>query len=146
MHEPSGSLSSSPHSIAHSSTTRAAPTATPIFLVRLPEPATDYDRSGLTSFKPVGLTNPDPVGDSGIYTVRTGGRGAPSSPITGVGLGGLVLRTERTALGGLMPRIEGTVMAGLVPRNEHAVLDGLPLTSTDFAFFLFLTTRATKKG
>ena len=110
--------------------------ASPIFLARLPEPATEYDYGGLTSF--------NPVGDSGIYLLRTGELRAPSSPIPGVGLGGLVHRTEssalgglvprteRTALGGLVPLAESTVLGGLVPRTEHVALGGLPLTSTAF--------------
>ena len=61
MHESSGSLSSSPRSIAHSSTAKASPTASPIFLARKPNPVTDYDHSGLTSFDPVGLTSPNPI-------------------------------------------------------------------------------------
>ena len=59
MHESSGSLGPSPRSIAHSSTAKAAPMASPIFLVRFPEPT--YDRSGLTNVNPVGLTTPNPV-------------------------------------------------------------------------------------
>ena len=100
MRESSGSLSSPPRSIAHSSTAKAAPTASPNFLAHFPEPATEYDRSGLTNFNPVKFTSPNPVGDSGIYPLRTGGLRAPSSSIPGVGLGGLVPRTESTASGG----------------------------------------------
>ena len=135
MHESSGSLSSSPRSNAHSSTAKAAPTASPIFLARLPEPATEYDHSGLTSLNPVGLTSPNAAGDSGIYLLRTGGLRAPSSPIPGVGLGGLGPRTESTALGGLVPLAESTALGGLVPRIEHAALGGPPLTSTAFHDF-----------
>ena len=147
MHESSGSLSSSPLSIAHSSTAKAAPTVSPIFPARFPEPATEYDRSGLTNFNPVGLTNPNHVEDSGIYLLRTRGLRAPSSPIPGVGLGGLaplaestvlgglVPHTESTAMGGLEPLVESTVLGGLVPRTEHAALGGLPLTSTEFHDF-----------
>ena len=147
MHESSGSLSSSPRSIAHSSTAKAAPTASPIILARFPEPATEYDRSGLTNFNPVGLTSPNPVGDSGIYLLRNGGLRAPSSPIPGVGLdglaplaestvlGGLVPHTESTALAGLVPLAESTVLGGLVPRTEHAAFGGLPLSSTAFTIF-----------
>ena len=146
-HESSGSLSSSPRSIAHSSAAQAAPTASPIFLARLPEPATEYDHSGLTSVNSVGLTSPNPIGDSDIYLLRTGGLRAPSSPIPGVCLGGLVPRTESVALGGLVSRTESialggfvtlaesTVLGGLVPRTEHAVLGGLTLTSTAFHDF-----------
>ena len=104
--------------------------------------AMEYDYSGLTSFNSVGLTSPNPVGDNGIYLLRTGGLRAPSSSIPGVGLGGLVPctastalgglvpRTERTALGELVPLAENTVLGGLVPRTEYAALGGLPLTST----------------
>ena len=38
---------------------------------------------------------------SGIYLIRAGGLNAPSSPIPGVGLGGLVPRTESVVLGRL---------------------------------------------
>ena len=145
MHECSGSLSSSPRSIAHSSTAKAAPTASPIVLARFPEPAAEYDRSGLTSFNPVGLTSLNPVGDSGIYLLRTGGLRAPSSPILGVGLNGLMPRTESTVLGRFVPRTERTALGGLVPlaestvlgapHSEHAALGGLPFTSTAFHDF-----------
>ena len=147
MHESSGSLSPSPRSIAHSSTAKAAPTASPIFLSRFPEPATEYDRSGLTNFNQVGSTSPNPVGYSSIYLLRTRGLRAPSSPIPGVGLGGLaplvestvlgglVSHTESTALDGLEPLAESTVSGGLVPRTKHAALGGLPLTSTAFHEF-----------
>ena len=95
----------------------------------------------------MGLTSPNPVEDSGIYLLRTGWLRAPSSPIPGVGLGGLVPhtestalrgrvpRTELTALGGLVPLAESTVLGGLVPRTEHAVLGGFPLTSAAFHDF-----------
>ena len=67
MHESSGSLSSSPRSIAHSSTTKAALTASSTFQDRLPEPAREYDYKGLTSTNLVGSTRPNLVGDGGIY-------------------------------------------------------------------------------
>ena len=123
MHEFSGRLSSSPRSIAHSSTAKAAPTAPPTFLVRFPEPVTEYDRSSLTKFNHVGLTSPNPVGESGIYLLRTRGLRAPSSPIPGAGLDGLA------------PFAESTVSGGLVPRAEHTAYGGLPLTSTAFHDF-----------
>ena len=63
------------------------------FLSRLPEPATEHDRSGSTSL--------NPVEDGGIYLIRAWGLNTPSSPIPGVGFGGQVPRTERAALGGL---------------------------------------------
>ena len=147
MHEFSGSLSLSLRSIAHSSTAKAAPTASLIFLARFPEPATAYDRSGLTNFNPVELTSPNPVGKSGIYLLRTRRQHVPTSPISGVGLGGLVPlaastvlsrlvpHTESTALGGIEPLAESTVLGGIVPRTEHAALGGLPLTSTAFHDF-----------
>ena len=95
----------------------------------------------------MGLTSPNPVGDSGIYLLRTGELRTSSSSIPGVSLGGLVPRTESTALGGLVPRTErtalgglvplaeSTVLGGLVPRTEHAALGGLPLTSAAFHNF-----------
>ena len=147
MHESSGSLRSSPRSIAHSSTAKAAQTASSILLARFAEPAAEYDRSGLTSFNTVGLTSPNPVRDSGVYLLRTRGLRAPSSPIPGVGfgglvplaeitvLGGLVPHTESTAFGGLEPLAESTVLGGLVPHAEHAAFGGLPLTSTAFHNF-----------
>ena len=52
------------------------------FLSRLPEPATEHDRSGSTSL--------NPVEDGGIYLIRACGLSTPSSPIPGVGLFGLV--------------------------------------------------------
>ena len=48
---------------------------------------------------------------SGIYLIRAGGLNAPSSPLPGVGLG------------------------GLVPRTESAVLGELPFTSADYCDF-----------
>ena len=61
-------------------------------LSRLPEPATEHDRSGSTSL--------NPVEDGGIYLTRACGLNAPSAPIPRVGLGGLV-RTESAVLGRL---------------------------------------------
>ena len=89
MHESSGSLSSSPRSIARSNSAKAAPTVSPIFLARFPEPATEYNRSGLTNFKPVRFTSPNLIRNSGLYLLRTHGLRAPSSPIPGVGSSGL---------------------------------------------------------
>ena len=131
MRESSGSLSSSSRSIAHSSTAKAASTASPVFPARFPEPDTKYDRSGLTSvnsvgltsFNPVGLTSPNPVGESGIYLLRTRGLGTSASPIPGVRLGGLA------PLGG------STVLGGLAPRTGQIALGGLPLTSATFHDF-----------
>ena len=73
------------------------------FLSRLPEPTTGHGRSGSTSL--------NPVEDGGIYLIRACGLRTPSSPIPGVGLG------------------------GLVPRTENAVLGWLPFTSADFYDF-----------
>ena len=130
MHESSGSLGSSPRSIAHSSTAQGAPTASPIFPARFQEPATEYDRSGLTNFNLVGLTSPKPVGDSGTYLLRTRGLRALSSPIPGFGLGRLV------------PLAESNVLGGPVPHPEHAALGGLPVTSTAFHDFCTHASRA----
>ena len=52
------------------------------FLSRLPEPAAEHDRRRSTSLIPV------EHGD--IYLIRACGLSTPSSPILGVGLGGLV--------------------------------------------------------
>ena len=73
------------------------------FLSRLPEPATEHDRSGSKSL--------NPVEDGSIYLIWASGLRYPSSPIPGVGLG------------------------GLVPRTESAVLSGLPFTSADCGDF-----------
>ena len=115
MHESNGSLTLLSRSVAHSTTAKAAPTASPYFLARLPETTTEYDCSGLTRFNPVGLTNPNPVGNSGIYHLQTCGLRPPSSPIPGIALGGLVPRTKRTALGGHVPRTENTVLGASCP-------------------------------
>ena len=63
------------------------------FLSRLPEPATEHDRSG---------SSLNPVEDGGIYLIRACGQNTPSSPIPGAGLSGLVPRTESAVLGGLL--------------------------------------------
>ena len=101
----------------------------------------------LDKLQPRGVDNPKPVGDSGIYLLRTRGLRAPSSPIPGVGLGGLVPLVESTVLGGLVPHTESTalveleplaesaLLGGLVPRTEHAALGGPPLPSTAFHDF-----------
>ena len=85
------------------------------FLFYLPEPATEHDRSGSTSF--------NPVEDSGFHLMRSCGLRTPSWPIPGVDLSGLV------------PRTESTILDALVPRTESAALCGLPLTSTDLNDF-----------
>ena len=56
------------------------------FLSRLPEPTTEHDRNG--------STNLNPGEDGGIYLIRVCGLNTPSSPIPGVILGGLLLRTK----------------------------------------------------
>ena len=66
------------------------------FLSRLPESATGHDRSGSTSL--------NPVEDGGVYLIRACGLNAPSSPIPGVGLGGLVPRPESAWVGSLSPQ------------------------------------------
>ena len=63
----------------------------------------------------MGLTSRHPVGYSGIYLLRTGELRASSLPIPGVGLGGLVPRTESTVLSGLVPRTECTAFGEFVP-------------------------------
>ena len=66
------------------------------FLSRLPEPATEHNRIVLTSL--------NPVEDGGIYLIKACGLRAPSSPITGVGLGGLVPALKvLSCLGSLSP-------------------------------------------
>ena len=122
-HESSGSLSSSPRSIAHLRTANAAPTASPVFLARFSENAAEYDRSALTNVNTVGLTSPNPVGESGIYLLPSRGLRAPSSPIPAV------------VFGELEPLAENTVLGGLAPRTEHAALGGPPDTSTAFHDF-----------
>ena len=72
----------------------------------------------------MGLTNPNSVGDSGIYLLQTGGLRAPYVPIPRADLGGLVPRTEGPALGGLVPRTEGPALGGLVPLTESTALSG----------------------
>ena len=121
--------------------------ASPISLASLPEPATECDYSVLTNFIPVGLISPYAIGDSGIYLLRIDELRAPSSPISGVGLGALVPRTEITVLSRLMPRTDRTALSGLVPfaeiivlgglvlHTEHAALGGFLLTSTAFHDF-----------
>ena len=61
------------------------------FLSRLPEPATDHDRSGSSSLIP--------VEDSGIFIIRACGLRTRSSPTPGVGLSGLVHRPESAVFG-----------------------------------------------
>ena len=63
------------------------------FLSHLPEPATEHDRSGLTSL--------NPIEDGGLYLTRACGLNAASSTIPGVSLGGIVPRTESAVLGRL---------------------------------------------
>ena len=112
VHKSSGGSSPSPCSITHSYTAQAATTATPVTCLAcqsLSLSMTAVDRQASTSFE-----------NSGIYLIRACGLRTPSSPIPGVGLGGLVPRTESISLG------------RLVPRNESAGLGGLTLTSADF--------------
>ena len=61
------------------------------FLSRLPEPATEHDHNGSTSL--------NPVEDGGIYLIKVCWLSTPSPPIPGVGLGGLMPRTESALLG-----------------------------------------------
>ena len=66
---------------------------TVVFLSRLPEPATEYDRSGSSSFTP--------VDHGGIYLFRACGLSTSTSQVAGVGWGGLVPRPDSDVLGGL---------------------------------------------
>ena len=61
------------------------------FLSCLPEPATEHDCTG--------SSNLTPVEDGGIFLIRACELRARPSPISGVGLSGLVPRPERAALG-----------------------------------------------
>ena len=72
---------------------KGSPNGNADFLSRMPEPATEHDRNGSTS--------PTPVKDGLIYLIRACGLHNPSSPIPGVGLDGIMPRTESNALGGL---------------------------------------------
>ena len=102
--ESRGVSSSSPRPTTHSSTAKEANgNGNADFLSRLPEPGTEHDRSGSTSL--------NPVEESGKYLLRACRLNTPSSPIPGVGLG------------------------GLVPSTESAVLGGIPFTSADFCVF-----------
>ena len=82
------------------------------FLSRLPLPLFAEDVSGASA-----LTDPD---DLGVYLIRACGLTAPSCPVPGVGLGGLVSTPDIPVLG------------GLAPSPDIPVLGGLPLTSDDF--------------
>ena len=63
------------------------------FLSRLPEPATEHDRTGSSSLIP--------VEDGGIFLIRACGLRTWASPIPGVGLSGLVPHPESAVLSGL---------------------------------------------
>ena len=89
--------------------------ASPIYPACFPGPATEYNRSGVKNFNLVGLTSSNPVEESGIYLLRTRGLRAHSSPIPGVGLGGLGPLAESTVLGGLVPHTESMVLGGVEP-------------------------------
>ena len=92
MRESSGGLSFSPRSNTPSSTTRAAPTEDADFLSRLPEPATEHDRSGSSSLTP--------VDDDGIFVIRACGLSTRSSRTPGVGLVGPMPHFDNAVLGG----------------------------------------------
>ena len=62
-------------------------------LLSLPEPATEHDSTGISS-----LTSVD---DGRIFLVRACGLRTGSSPISGVGLSGLVTHPKSVVLGGL---------------------------------------------
>ena len=135
MHESSGSLSSSPHSIAHSSSTKAAPTASPIFPARFLEPATECNRSGLTNVNLVGLTGPNRVGGSGIYLLRTRELRAPSSPIPGVGLGGLAASPKALSWVGSCPTPKALSWVGSCPALNMLPFVGSPSPLPLFTIF-----------
>ena len=63
------------------------------FLSRLPEPATEHDRSGSRSTTP--------VYDGSIFLIRACGLRTRASPISGVGFSGLVPHPESAVLGGI---------------------------------------------
>ena len=63
------------------------------FLSRLPQPATEHDRSGSRRLTP--------VDDDAIHLVRACGLLTPSTSIPGIGLGGLVPQPDSAVLGGL---------------------------------------------
>ena len=63
------------------------------FLSRLPEPATEHDRSGSSSLTP--------VIDGGTFLIRACGFRTRSSPTPGVALSGLASRLESVVLSGL---------------------------------------------
>ena len=63
------------------------------FLFRLPEPTTEHDGTGSISLIS--------VKDDSIFHIRACGRRDSASPISGVGLGGMVPRPENVVLGGL---------------------------------------------
>ena len=63
------------------------------FLSRLPEPATEHNRTGSSSLTPVEY--------GGIFFIRACGLCTRSSPIPGVGLSGMVPRAEIAVLSGL---------------------------------------------
>ena len=63
------------------------------FFSRLPEPATEHDRSG--------SSNLNPVEDGGIFLIQACGLRTRSSPTPGVDSSGLVPRNESSVLGEL---------------------------------------------
>ena len=91
-------------------------------LSRLPEPATEHDRSGLTSV--------NPVEDGGIYLRRVCGLNNPSSPIPGVGLGGLVPRTASAILGGL-PFTSADIDDLSAPSGDSSLVFSAPVATVD---------------
>ena len=60
---------------------------------RLPQPATEHDRSGSSRLTP--------VDDEAIYLIRACGLLNPSTSIPSIGLGGLVPQPDSAILGGL---------------------------------------------
>ena len=92
------------------------------FLSRLPEPATEHDRNGSTSLTP--------LEGGGVYLIRACGLYTPSSPIPGVGLGGLIPRTENNALGRLPLTLAD--FCNFRTHGPRVRLDGLPTPSRRF--------------
>ena len=93
------------------------------FLSRLPEPATEKDKNGSTSLTP--------VEDGGIYLIRACGLYTPSSPMMGVGLGGLKPCTENIAFGGLPLTLAD--FCNFCTHGPRMTLDDLPTPSRRFA-------------
>ena len=93
------------------------------FLPRFPEPATEHGRNGSTSLTP--------VEDGGMYLIGACGLHTPSSPILGVGLGGQMPRTEKSAFGGLSLTLAN--VCDIRTHRPRMRLDDLPTRFRRFA-------------